>query len=285
MANSGLGRGLGSLIPNKPQNINNSKQVKSDSEVVNEIDINKISTNPYQPRREFNKAKLEELADSIKKHGIIQPLVVVKKGDKYELLAGERRLRASKIAGLKKVPVVFREADDKEKLELALIENIQREDLNPIDLALSYKQLMDEFNLKQDDIAKQLGKSRPVIANTLRYLQLPEDIQNALRDGKISEGHARYLLGLDNEVKQKQLFKKVLHTKMTVNELDKEIKQMGGSKQSRVKINYKDKDKEFYLREFFGAKIEIKRKGKGGQIIINFFSDDELEEIVKKVRK
>ena len=287
---NGLGRGLSSLIPN----INNTK--KNDQELLNkfsddynkngvlEVEIEKIKANPMQPRKRFVDFQLEELANSIKDHGIIQPLVVTKNNDGFQLIAGERRLRASKIAGLKKVPIVVRKADDQEKLELALIENIQREDLNPIDLGKAYKQLIDEFNITQEQVAEKVGKSRSTVTNILRMLKLPEEIQLALISEKISEGHAKYLVGLESETKQLNLFRKILHNDLTITDTNKEIRKMGGTKSARIKINYTDKDKEFALREFFGAKIEIKRMGKGGKIIIDFYNDEELSEIIKKVK-
>lgn len=286
MANNSLGRGLGSLIPsqaNRNTQVNTSQNDNNDN--ILQIDVAQIKENPFQPRKKFTDAKLNELAESIKDHGIIQPLVVVKKDNGYELIAGERRLRAAKIAGLSKVPVVVRVADNKEKLELALIENIQRENLNPIDLARSYKQLLEEFHLTQEETAKQLGKSRSSVANTLRLLNLPSEIQDGLMTEKITEGHAKYLLGLENENKQINLYNKITRANLSVDDTNKEVRRMGGTKQGRIKINYVDKDKEFYLREFFGAKAEIKRKGKGGQIIINFYSDEELVEIINKIKK
>jgi ParB family chromosome partitioning protein len=228
--------------------------------------------------------EIDELAASIKEYGIIQPLLVSVKGKRFELIAGERRLRAAKKAGLKEVPVIIKSYDDQEKLEVALIENIQRENLNPIDLATAYKKLINDFNLTQEDVAKKVSKGRPAVANTLRLLNLPGEIQVALINGRLTEGHAKYLSGLDNEVKQMQLFRKILSGNLSVKDTDKEAKMMGGTKMARVKINYKDKDKEFAFREFFGAKTEIKRKGRGGQVIIEFFSDDELGQIVDKIR-
>jgi ParB family chromosome partitioning protein len=289
MANTGLGRGLGSLIPNKQTKVIETASGETiiavtPKEGVLEVDIDSIRANHFQPRKQFRDAKLEELADSIKEHGIIQPLVVTRDGDAYELIAGERRLRASKLAGLKQVPVIVRQAGEQEKLELALIENIQREELNPIDLAEAYTQLITEFNLTQEDMAKRVGKARSSVANALRLLKLPEEIKLALIDGKISEGHAKYLSGLEGEAKQLALFRKILHNDLSVSDTNKEARRMGGTKSARVKINYEDKDKEFILREYFGCKVEIKRRGKGGQIILEFFSDDELNEILKKLK-
>ncbi|RLC38308.1 hypothetical protein DRH27_02580 [Candidatus Falkowbacteria bacterium] len=288
MPQAGLGRGLGSLIPNKARPIGEKDKredsLKNDNEQVLEVSIDEINTNPMQPRHEFNKNSIEELVVSIKEHGIIQPLIATKNNGQYELIAGERRLRAAKSAGLGKVPVIIRNVNKQQKLEVALIENIQRENLNAIDLARAYEKLMEEFNLTQEQVAKKVGKSRPVIANAIRLLNLPQNIKSALIEGRINEGHAKYLIGFDDEKKQTSLFKKILHSNLTVDDTNKLVKKMGGTKAARIKINYKDKDKEFKFREFFGTKVEIKRKGKGGQIIIDFFSDEELEEMAEKVK-
>lgn len=287
---NGLGRGLNSLIPQKnlkdtvaPASTGSIRLDEKDK--VLQLDTAVIDANPMQPRHKFTDTNMDELVDSIKEHGIIQPLIVTKKGERYELIAGERRLRAAKTVGLKKVPAILRAAKEMEKLELALIENIQRENLNPIDLANAYKMLADEFNLTQEEVAKKVGKSRPGVANTIRLLSLPEEIRLALIDGRISEGHAKFLVGLDSETKQMTLFRKILHNNLSVDDTNQEAKRMGGTKAARIKINYTDKDKEFALREFFGAKVEVKRKGKGGQIIIEFYSDEELNEIIGKVKK
>lgn len=290
---NGLGRGLSSLIPKK---INKTAINKSDvaDGVVSDVDkdrilqveADKIAINPMQPRKQFSDYHMDELVNSVKEYGIIQPLIVSVSSDgDYELIAGERRLRASKIAGLEKVPVIVRDVNSQEKLEVALIENIQRKDLNSIELAGAYRKLTDEFDLTQEEVADRVGKSRSVITNTLRMLNLPEEIQLALIGGKITEGHAKYLVGIDTEAKQMNLFRKIVHNSLSVSDTDKESKRMGGTKAARIKINYADKDKEFALREFFGAKAEIKRKGRGGQIIIDFYSDEELEEMINKVRK
>ncbi len=290
---NGLGRGLSSLIPKKVNKVTITSKGEAVVGVASEVDKNKIlqvsldqiKSNPMQPRKDFSHESLAELAESIKQYGIIQPLVVSASVDsKYELIAGERRLRAAQIIGLDKVPVIVRDAEEQEKLELALIENIQRTDLNPVELALAYRKLIDEFNLSQEEMAKRVGKARSSVANILRVLNLPEEIQLALMDGRISEGHAKILAGLDSEAKQIVLFKKIIHNHLSIEDVIKEIRRIGGTKAARIKINYADKDKEFALREFFSTKVEIKRKGKGGQIIIDFFSDEELEEMIEKVK-
>ena len=238
-----------------------------------------------QPRRNFSELQQSELATSIKQYGVIQPLIVTQKNGQYELIAGERRLRAAKVLGLPLIPVIIRQASEQQKLEVALVENLQREDLNPIEAAVAYRKLIDEFNLSQDELALRLSKSRPVIANAIRLLNLPEEIQTALIEGRINEGHAKTIAGLENEVKQMALFKKILRGQMTVSDAVKETRVMGGTKQARIKINYADKDKEFAFRQFFGTKAEIKRKGKGGEVIIYFFSDEELGELTNKIKK
>jgi ParB family chromosome partitioning protein len=199
------------------------------------------------------------------------------------LIAGERRLRAAQKLDLSEVPVIVREAHDQQKLEIALIENIQREDLNPVELAIAYKQLAEEFNLNQEQLAKKLGKSRPVVTNTLRILNLPTDIQHALVNGEISEGHAKILVGLDSQEKQFELFNRIRNRRLTVDDTLVEARRMGGTKQGRIKIDYADKDKELKLRQFFGAKTEIKRGKKGGQIVVHFYSDEELGGIIEKL--
>ncbi len=283
MANSGLGRGLNSLIPNKKDN--SKPLITGATDTTLKVDINKIATNPHQPRKRFTDSQLAELADSIREHGIIQPLVVTLKGDKYELIAGERRFRAAKQVGLKKVPVVVRKAGEQEKLEIALIENIQRENLNPIDMAHAYHRLVDEFNLTQTELSKRLGKPRSSITNTMRMIRLPQEIQLALMEGKISEGHGKYLLGLESESKQMALFRRIIRNNLSITDTNKEVRRMGGTKAMRIKINYADKDKEFAFREFFAAKTEIRRHGKGGQVIISFTSDEELNGFVEKLKK
>jgi ParB family chromosome partitioning protein len=285
--NTGLGRGLGSLIPQK--NTTDNTDIKdmasgllSDGQVF-KVSVDLVKANPRQPRTNFSDPAINELVQSIREYGIIQPLVVTKIGGEYELIAGERRLRAAKLLGLREVPIIVREAHDQEKLELALIENIQREDLNVVELALAYKQLGEEFNLNQEQLAKKLGKSRPVVANTLRILNLPGEIQLALVNGEITEGHAKILVGLDSELKQFELFNRIKNRRLTVDDTILEARRMGGTKQAHIKIDYADKDKELKLRAFFGAKTEIKRSKTGGQIVVHFYSDEELNNIISKL--
>lgn len=290
MSNS-LGRGLSSLIPQKVKKVTVTSAGDAVINVVSEADKGRvlmlkpeqIGINPMQPRKNFNEHQLNELVESIKRHGMIQPLIVTQKNDQYELIAGERRLRAAKVLGLETVPAIVREADEQQKLEIALVENLQREDLNSIETAIAYRKLIDEFNLSQDELAARVSRSRPVVTNTLRFLNLPEEIQTALIQGRINEGHAKIIVGLPDEVKQFALYKKILRHEMTVEDTIKETRAMGGTKMARIKINYADQDKEFAFRQFFGAKAEIKRKGKGGEVIIYFYGDEELGEMVAKI--
>jgi len=285
---AGLGRGLGSLIPQKvnkqaDDSITPAVSIINEEDKIWHIAPSVIKANDYQPRVAFDDAAIDELAQSIKKYGVLQPLVVSREGDKYMLIAGERRLRASQKAGLATVPVIIRQANEQKRLELALIENIQRQDLNPLELAMAYRRLADEFNLTYDEVAERLGKSRSVVANTVRFLNLPEEIQRALSDGLVSEGHAKVILGLDSEAKQFELFKKITANKMTVAQASGETKKMGGTKQARIKENLGDRDKEARLQAFFGVKALIKRKNYGGQIVIDFWDEEELGEVMKKI--
>lgn len=288
---NGLGRGLGSLIPQKNTGLPATglpaspmaEEAMLPAGQVMKVATDLIVANPRQPRSRFAEPVLDELVQSIREHGIIQPLIVTKTAAGYELIAGERRLRAARQLGLREVPIVCRQAGDQEKLEIALVENIQREDLNPVELAIAYKQLAEEFDLNQEQLAKKLGKSRPVVTNTLRILQLPGEMQMALVNGEISEGHAKILVGLDSEAKQFELFNRIKTRRLTVDDTLLEARRMGGTKQARVQIQYADKDKELRLREFFGAKSEIKRVRQGGQVIVYFNNDEELGEIMKKV--
>jgi ParB family transcriptional regulator, chromosome partitioning protein len=288
----GLGRGLSSLIPpktGKAQSIIKENEYRSASFVAVEgtaleVDPDNIEANPFQPRKVFNDSDIKDLSESIKIYGVIQPLIVVRQGDKYQLIAGERRLRASKLAGLKKVPVIVRDYDQQKKLEVALVENLQREDLNPIDTAHAYRQLMDDFNLSADEAGKKVGKSRSQVANSLRLLSLSDVIQTALLERKISEAHGIYLLGIESEARRLEIFRKIVQNNWTVKETSQQVRKLGGSKESRIKEDPNDKVREAAFRSFFGAKTEIKRANRGGKIIIDFYSDDDLIEMTKKIK-
>src|SRR3989339_32154 len=280
---SGLGRGLSSLIPNKKASINPLGDITSDREKIHQLPVGSISPNPHQPRTSFDEADLMDLTQSIKEHGIIQPLIVSKVGDDWQLIAGERRLRAAKSLGLETVPAIVRDIDDQKKLEFALIENLQRTDLNPLETATAYQKLIDEFNLTQDQLAKRVGKSRSAVANTLRILTVAEEVKVAIRDGRISEGHARVLAGLP-VADQLITLKKILSESLSVRDTERAGKQVVVKKHLR-KVAYDPelKAKEDLLQQALGTKVEIKKYGPSGQIIIKFFSEEELKNIVDKI--
>ena len=251
------------------------------------VGVEEIIPNPYQPRTNFDPNKLQELSDSIIAHGIIQPLVVShSKEGGYELIAGERRLEASKLAGLDKVPVVVREATEQNKAEWALIENIQRDNLNPIEEAQAYERIKEDFNLTQDEIAKKVGKSRSSVANILRLLNLPEEIQDALTTGKITEGHARTILALKDEQKQLDLFNSILKEGLNVRQVE------GVTKGIKVSKNYKLKkdvdpdllDIENKIADNLNTKVKIRGIKNNGKILIDYYSEEELGQIVGKLR-
>ncbi len=291
--NKGLGRGLDSLIPKKVNNKNFTVSSNdpviipaSNQSNITKLDPKKISANPYQPRKEFDPISLNDLINSIKEYGIIQPLIVTPKKDgTYELIAGERRLRSALELGLREVPVIVREVSEQRKLELALIENLQRENINPIESAMAYNQLMTEFNLTQDDLARRLGKSRSSIANILRFLSLPEEIKKALAKKQISEAHAKYLLGLNGEVKQVSIFRKIIYNNLSVRDTDKLIKQSGGTKKAKINIEETDEKMRNTLQKYLNTKVDIRRGQKGGRIEISFYTKEDLNEIIKKIIK
>jgi ParB family transcriptional regulator, chromosome partitioning protein len=282
MVHSALGRGLGSLIPQK-QSITEQVIPQARTQVL-EVGVNDIVENPRQPRHHFSPADLEDLIASIKEHGILQPLVVTRVGSTFELIAGERRLRASRTLGLKTVPVIVRDANEQQKLELALIENIQRQDLNAFEEALAYKALVDEFNLTQEDVGKRVGKSRSNVANILRLLELPEEMLHALRDGKITKSHARTLLAESNDVKREALFEAMLNGGVSVREAEARV--VSAPRKSSSKTSRKDPNllaHEKRLREILGTKVEIKESGGKGNISIAFYSRDELLDLLDRL--
>lgn len=290
----GLGKGLGSLIPKKiftPQELAQSgvssqagQLLINQDDFVVKIPPQLIKANPWQPRRDFPEEALQDLIVSIKQYGIIQPLIVTKKGSGYELVAGERRLRAAISAGLSEVPAIVREADEQKKLELAIIENVQREDLNPIETAFAYQKLIDEFNISQEEVAKKVGRARSTVANCLRLLSLPEEIRRALAQKKISEAHAKQLLSLENEAQQLNMFKKIVRNNLTVSETDKEVKRISPAKGKSVGVN-SYLDQEQALGRALDTKVEIRRQGQSGKIVIHFFGDDDLGALIAKLKK
>jgi len=252
---------------------------------IQEIEVAKIQPNPFQPRKTFEPAALKELADSIKEHGVIQPLVVTVSPTGYEIVVGERRFRASQLAGMEKVPAIIKETMvDQAKLEVALIENIQRQELNPIEEAQAYDRLMKTFNLTQDQVAKKVGKSRPAVANTVRLLNLPAEIQRGVIDGKIMEGHARALLGLNDPEKILLMYKMVLEQGMNVRQVESKVRELTQKRQMDAAApDPKLLAMESELRGKLGTQVKILRSGQGGRITIEFFSEEELGEIVHKM--
>lgn len=278
----GLGKGLSALIEDDLE----EKIIEQNTKDITHIDISKIEPNSEQPRKCFNEDALYELADSIKQYGIIQPLIVIKKDEYYEIIAGERRWRAAKIAGLKEIPVVIKDFSLEEILEVSLIENIQRENLNPIEEALAYQRLIKDFNLKQDEIAEKVSKSRSTIANTMRLLNLDERVQQMIVDEMISSGHARTLLAIENGEDQLQIANKVFDEKLSVRETEKLIKNMSKIKKVKKPKAIDDmepiyRDVENNIKEILGTKVTISRKNdKKGIIEIEYYSSEELERII-----
>ncbi len=253
------------------------------------IKIMDILLNPRQPRRTFSEESIKSLAESIKQYGILQPLVVVKSGDNtYELIAGERRLRASRMAGLTEVPAILKENDydDQKRLEVALIENIQREDLNDIDEAISYKELMDEFGLSQDDVAAKVGISRSAVANKVRLLKLPDEIINDIRSGDLDSGHAKLLLSLENTELQLNTWKKIKEQNLTVRELDSIVKKTRPDKKWRSLAVVKDdktREEEQKLKDIFNTRVSVVKRGNGAKIVFNFYSKEDFDDFMNKM--
>ena len=290
MASKGLGKGLDSMIPPKrtaraqAQDSAANKNANKSGEVI--LKINDVEPNKNQPRRTFNEDSLIELSESIKQHGIVQPLVVAKQKYYYEIIAGERRWRAAKIAGLKEVPVIIKDYSPQEIMEVALIENIQREDLNPIEEAKAYKNLIDEYNLKQDQVAEKVSKSRTAVTNALRLLKLDDRVQEMLINENISSGHARALLGLDDAEKQYNIATQIFDEKLSVRETEKLVKQINRPEQppkpkKELKNDFVYRDIEEKLKEKIGTKVKINRKTEDkGKIEIEYYSPEELEKIL-----
>lgn len=289
---TGLGRGLNTLIPSAPvKETETEKILKKDEQIKSEVmvPILKVEPNPDQPRRQFDEDALQELADSIKQYGILQPLIVKKHDKFYEIIAGERRWRAAKLAGLKEVPVLIRDYTENEIVEIALIENIQREDLNPIEEALAYKRLMEEFSLKQDQVAAKVSKSRAAITNSLRLLKLDPRVQNLLSEEMISTGHARALLAIIDPDQQYEIAMKVFDEKLSVREIEKLVKQLARKKKESLKEDNKVHEflfanMEESLKQALGSKVNIKNKNNKGKIEIEYYSKEELDRLVDMLR-
>lgn len=275
---TGLGRGLSALIPERsPEN------------GLRTVPVTSISPNPHQPRTQMDEAKLQELADSIQEHGLIQPLIVHDSGDgTYTLIAGERRWRAAQKAGLTELPVVVKEASPQAMLELAIIENVQRADLNPLEEALAYRQLMDEFGLTQEEVSKRVGKARSTIGNTVRLLDLPPEIQQAVNDGKLTEGHARPLLSLPTPEMQKEVMGTVIKMELNVRQTEELVRKRlvtekpAARPQKRQSPELRALQDQF--RQHLSTKVDLQKNSKGqGTIVIHFYSDEELQAIYETI--
>ena len=287
----GLGKGLDSLIPDNKsmKSVTLEKTVASKEDAaaksgVQVMKINEVEPNRDQPRKNFDEDALLELSDSIKQFGVLQPLLVRKRKDYYEIIAGERRWRAAKLAGVKEVPVIEKEYTDQEILEIGLIENIQRENLNPIEEAIAYKRLLEEFNLKQDEVAERVSKSRTAVTNSMRLLKLSDKVQQMIIDDMISTGHARALLAIDDPELQYTLANKIFDEKLSVRETEKLVKEIKNPKKPKEKKpvanSFIYQDLEEKMKSVFGTKVSIASKGKGkGKIEIEYYSDDELEHL------
>ena len=285
----GLGKGLDVMIPQRISEADLNTEENVSRETF--LPINEIEPNKSQPRKKFDQESLQELAESIKQYGVIQPLIVQKKDKYYEIIAGERRWRASRLAGLKEVPVIIKDYSPQETVEIALIENIQREDLNPIEEAQAYQKLIKEFNLKQEDLAKRLSKSRTTITNSLRLLKLDNRIQQMLIDEQITGGHARALLSLEDPDLQYEAACKVLKENLSVRDTEKLVrkllkirteKETAAANEEQKDISYIYQALEEKLKNILGTKVSIKRKEKDkGRIEIEYYSEEELERIIE----
>jgi ParB family chromosome partitioning protein len=276
-ARRGLGRGLDALIPTA-QRIGG----------IAEVPVAAISRNPHQPRQRFDQSHLNELADSIRAHGVLQPLVVARTADpsQYTLVAGERRLEAAKLAGLANVPVIVREASERQLLELALVENIQREDLGPLEAASAYKYLVENFNASHEEVAARVGKSRVSVTNTLRLLRLPAQAQEALSAGIISEAHARALLALPSAQAINSALATVVARGLNVRQTEELVRQLAGQRKERPASPAKPaevRSLENRLRDALGAKVTLNKSRKGGTLVVHFFSDEELNALAERL--
>lgn len=286
--NSKLGKGLKALIAEDIQFDDDGSVIgpdgkKDDEGIVFELDISKIRPNADQPRKNFDKTALEEMAASIREHGVLQPLVVRKDDDGYTIIAGERRFRAANMAGLETVPVIVKDLSDKDVMEIALIENVQREDLNPIEEAMAYEKLIKDYHLTQNEIGKQIGKSRAAVANIIRLLNLPESVRKMVLDGKLTSGHARALLGLEKPEDMEKLAGEIVKNNLNVRETERRVREFG-KKQKVKKPRERDPylvDVEERLKEHFNTGVKIKSKGEKGRIELEYYSMDDLNRLLE----
>ncbi len=298
---SGLGKGLDSLITGggdgalgreKPEIIEKVVEKIVEKPVEIKLRISEIEPNRNQPRKDFNEDSLDELADSIREYGVLQPLLVQKEENHYRIIAGERRWRAAKKAGLKEIPAIIKDYTSQQVIEISLIENIQREDLNPIEEAMAYKRLLDEFQLKQDEVAERVSKSRVVITNAIRLLKLDERVQNMLIQDMLSAGHGRALLSIENKEEQYALAMRVLDEKLSVRETEKLVKSILNPKKKKETVNFSESEELAYqnmqdrMRQILGSKVSIHKKDKNkGRIEIEYYSSDELERLMELMNR
>lgn len=276
---TGLGKGLDALFANNIED----EEIR-DNEVIEKLKITEVEPNRNQPRKNFDEEALEELAESIKRYGVIQPIIVVKKDDYYEIVAGERRWRASKKAGLKEIPAIVREGNERKNKEIALIENVQREDLNAYEKALGIKELMDEYDLTQQEVSEILGKSRSSIANTVRLLNLDERVLEFVKQGKLAEGHARTLLAIDDKDKQYQMAVKMIEKGATVRDFEKNVNYKKNMKKKDQKYEAIFRDIENSFQGFFGTKVKLEPGKRKGKIVIEYASNEDLERILELIK-
>ncbi|MBK9047707.1 MAG: ParB/RepB/Spo0J family partition protein [Bacteroidetes bacterium] len=288
---SALGKGLSALLSNDATDITSKSEIASAPAIagsVANIAIDKIETNPFQPRTDFEETALRELSESIRQQGIIQPITVRKMGyDKYQIISGERRFRASKLAGLEIIPAYVRIANDQAMLEMALVENIQRENLNPIEMGISYKRLVDECNLSQEQLAEKVGKDRSTVTNYMRLLRLPPKIQAAIRDGQLSMGHARAIINVDDIGMQLKIYDDIITNNLSVRKVEELVrlttgkKGKGGRPGKDVGSDFEYKNIQDRLASFYETKVELKQGAKGtGKIILSYYSTDDLKRLL-----
>ena len=296
----GLGKGLDSLIPmgsvsseKKADSKEENKESKDSKATETVVKITQVEPNREQPRKNFDEDALQELADSIKQFGLLQPILVQDRKTHYEIIAGERRWRAAKLAGLKEVPVIIRDYTDQEIVEISLIENIQREDLNPIEEAQAYKRLLTEFNLKQDEVAERVSKSRTAVTNSMRLLKLCDEVQQMIIDDMLSTGHARALISIEDPEQQYTIAQKIFDEKLSVREVEKLVKDLNKPEKPKKESNKEDKSLDIIyeaieekLKQSLGTKVEISSKGNGaGKLEIEFYNHDDLDRIIELLSK
>jgi ParB family chromosome partitioning protein len=283
---TGLGKGLGALIPETPVWTDEPEAERPPQVGVAELPVEAITPNPHQPRTSMDQAALQELADSIREHGLIQPLIVTQSTSGYQLIAGERRWRAAQLAGLATVPVIVKEAAPQKMLELALVENLQRADLNPLEEAAAFRQLIDDFGLTQEKVAERVGKSRAAVANAVRLLKLPQPIKVRLADGTISEGHARALMMLEGEAAMLKALATITHNQLSVRQTEEMVRRSLAeprTKAKKVVASGETRALEDRMRRALGTKVNLFRSRKGGKVVIHYYSEEELDSIYRRI--